>query len=196
MAMPREDDRRYLDARLLNLDRLLILAVITGAAIFYGLVAPRWSTLAGGPPMSGQALVTMLVVVPWVIFHGFFGVVTFLHHTHPRVPWLRTKRESSFFAGQVRATVHVTLPLWLERALHNINVHGAHHVDPRVPFLQLPDAQRRIEHAFGDHVIVERWSLGYLIAVTRTCKVYDYDRHRWHTFTSALDPRPTTGTRA
>ena len=72
-----------------------------------------------------------------------FAVVTLLHHTHPRMPWFRTKQESSFFAGQVQATVHVELPAWLELVLHNITVHNAHHVDARIPFQHLPEAQHR-----------------------------------------------------
>jgi len=120
--------------------------------------------------------------VPWWIFHVMFSVVTFLHHTHPCVPWFRTKQESNYFKGQVQATVHVELPTWLERLLHNITVHGAHHVDPRIPFRRLPQAQRRLESAFAADVIVERWSLRSFIAVTRLCKLYDYEAGGWCSF--------------
>lgn len=126
----------------------------------------------------------MVVVLPWWIFHVMFSVVTFLHHTHPRVPWYRTKRESNYFRSQVQATVHVELPTWVELLLHNTTVHGAHHVDPRIPFSHLPQAQRRLESAFTDDVIVERWSLRSFISVTRACQLYDYDAREWHTFRS------------
>ena len=85
-----------------------------------------------------------------------------MHHTHPRVPWFRTKRESSYFTGQVQATVHVELPKWVELLLHNITVHGA------------------------------------FITVTRACKLYDYEAHRWRTFreipgrSSTLHREPAT----
>ena len=182
MAMPRDDDRRYLNRRQLDADRLLVLGVVGAWAALCWNVGARWSTLAGGPPLTGPAVVAMVVVVPWLIFHVMFSVVTFLHHTHPAVPWFRTKRESSYFTGQVRATVHVTLPQWVELLLHNITVHGAHHVDPRVPFRHLPDAQRRIAGAFPGDVIVQRWSVGSFVAVARACQLYDYDRHQWRTF--------------
>jgi omega-6 fatty acid desaturase (delta-12 desaturase) len=182
MAMPRADDRRYLDARRLHLDRLLVLGVLAAAVTFCATGAPQWTTLAGGPALSGPAIVGMVVVGPWWIFHVMFSVVTFLHHTHPRVPWFRTKQESDYFSGQERATVNVTLPAWVELLLHNITVHGAHHVDPRVPFRHLPEAQRRLERAFSTDVIVERWSLASFISVTRACKLYDYDAHAWGTF--------------
>jgi omega-6 fatty acid desaturase (delta-12 desaturase) len=182
MAMPRQDDRRYLDRRHLAADRLLVLAVVGAWAAACWTAGPRWSTLAGGPRLPGPLVVAMVVLAPWVIFHVMFSVVTFLHHTHPAVPWFRTKLESSFFTGQVRATVHVTLPQWIELLLHNITVHGAHHVDPRVPFRHLPGAQRRIAAAFPGDVIVERWSAASFIAVARACKLYDYDTHEWCTF--------------
>jgi omega-6 fatty acid desaturase (delta-12 desaturase) len=191
MAMPRAEDRRYLNARHLDADRLLVAAVIgswTAACLF---VAPGWSTLAGGPALGGPALVAMVVVAPWWIFHVMFSVVTFLHHTHPRVPWHRTRQESSYFRGQVQATVHVQLPTWIELLLHNITVHGAHHVDPRVPFRHLPGAQRRLESAFAEAVIVERWSLRSFIAVSRVCKLYDYETHRWCTFLGAATAETT-----
>jgi omega-6 fatty acid desaturase (delta-12 desaturase) len=75
----------------------------------------------------------------------------------------------------------------MELLLHNITVHSAHHVDPRVPFRHLPEAQRRLEHSFASDIIVERWSLASFISVTRTCKLYDYEAHQWVDF----DGRPT-----
>ena len=115
----------------------------------------------------------------------FFAVVTFLHHTHPRVPWYRTKQESNFFVGQVRTTVLVKLPTVMERLLHNINVHGAHHVDPRVPFIALPEAQQRLQQHFVDDVILERWSVASFIATTRACELFDYDQRQWFRFRDA-----------
>jgi acyl-lipid omega-6 desaturase (Delta-12 desaturase) len=186
MAMPRDDDRRFLNARHLNADRALVLSCLGAAAAACWFVAPRWSTTLGGPPLGGASIVAMVLLGPWWIFHVMFSVVTFLHHTHPRVPWFRTKRESTFFATQVQATVHVELPAWLELLLHNITVHSAHHVDPRVPFRHLPDAQRRLEHSFSSDIIVERWSLASFIDVTRHCKLYDYDHRRWLKFPGTL----------
>ncbi len=185
MAMPRESDRRYLHAGHLAADRLLVAASLAAVGVVCWFFGPQWSTAAGGPALHPAVIVAMVVVLPWWIFHVMFSVVTFLHHTHPRVPWFRTKRESNYFAGQVQATVHVELPVWIELLLHNITVHSAHHVDPRIPFRHLPQAQRRLESTFVQDVIVERWSLRSFIAITRDCKLYDYDSHKWHTFKAA-----------
>ena len=113
-------------------------------------------------------------------------------HTHPSVPWFRTKEESSYFTGQVKATVHVELPTWVELLLHNITVHGAHHVDPRIPFRDLPTAQRRLESSFSEDIIVERWSLASFVAVTRSCKLYDYDRGCWLDFAGRETSTPAS----
>ena len=185
MAMPRATDRRYLNARHLAADRALVAAVVMGHVAVCWFSGPAWSTWAGGPALPPAAIVLGVVIVPWWIFHVMFSVVTFLHHTHPAVHWVRTRRESSFFTGQVRATVHVELPQWVELLLHNITVHSAHHVDPRIPFRELPTAQRRIETAFAADVIVERWSPRLFIEVTRACQLYDYDAHQWRRFGSA-----------
>jgi omega-6 fatty acid desaturase (delta-12 desaturase) len=182
MAMPRESDRRYLDARHLAADRLLVAVSVAAHVAVCWLAAPHWSTLAGGPRLPPWAIAAAVVVMPWWIFHVMFSVVTFMHHTHPRVPWFRTKRESNYFMGQVRATVHVELPKWVELLLHNITVHSAHHVDPRIPFRHLPRAQQQLESSFAGDVIVERWSLRSFITVTRACKLYDYEERQWRGF--------------
>jgi acyl-lipid omega-6 desaturase (Delta-12 desaturase) len=184
MVMPRASDRRYLNARHLAADRILVAAVIAVHVAVCWSLAPQWSTWAGGPALAPAALVGGVVIVPWWIFHVMFSVVTFLHHTHPAVHWVRTRSESSFFTGQVRATVHVELPQWVELLLHNITVHSAHHVDPRIPFRELPPAQRRIEAEFGTDVIVERWSPRLFLKVARLCQLYDYDTHQWRPFSS------------
>ena len=80
--------------------------------------------------------------------------------------------------------MHVELPVWVESLLRNITVHGAHHVDPRIPFRHLPPAQRRLESAHSEDIIVERWSLRSFLAVTRVCQLYDYDARQWRTFRS------------
>ncbi|HJV95161.1 MAG TPA: hypothetical protein VJ608_03955, partial [Albitalea sp.] len=183
-AMPRASDRRYLDNRHLAADRGVVAAGVASHVAVCCWLAPGWSTWAGGPALSPAVVVAALVVAPWWIFHVLFSTLTFQHHTHPAVHWVRTKRESSYFAGQVRATVHIELPRWAELWLHHITDHNAHRVDPRIGFRSLPSAQQRIEAAFAEHVIVERWSLGSLIRVTRSCQLYDYEAREWRPFAS------------
>jgi acyl-lipid omega-6 desaturase (Delta-12 desaturase) len=126
--------------------------------------------------------------VPWLVFHWLFGIVTLQHHTHPRARWFKTRDEWSFYEGQVANTVHVVFPRIIEFLLHNITVHGAHHIDPKVSLHNLPGTQLQLEQAVGLDVILERWSLTTHRRLMRSCKLYDYERHCWLDF----DCRSTT----
>ena len=66
--------------------------------------------------------------------------------------------------------------------LHNITIHGAHHANPKVPLYRLAGAQADLEQAFCADMIVERWSLSTHHRLFRTCKLYDYENHRWLDF--------------
>ena len=159
------DERRHLSVVSRRIDRGLVL-VYAGLLM---LVAVS----------NGLSAVIFFVGVPFLVFHWLFGMVTLQHHTHPSVRWCDTRREWSFATGQIRNTVHVKLPAVVERLLHNITVHGAHHIDPRVPLYALPEAQARLVESFGEDVTGEKWSLRWQIKLLRTCRLYDYDLHRW-----------------
>ena len=119
------------------------------------------------------------------------GFATFQHHTHPRVVWYADEGEWSFFRSQVQGTVHVEMPVWVERLLHNIMEHTAHHVDTRVPLYNLADAQRAVEAAYGEeNVIVERFTLAGVGRTFRTCQLYDYGAHCWLSFDGERTTEP------
>lgn len=152
------------------------------------LVCTYGCALVGFTASFGVSAVILAVLVPWLVFHWLFATVTLLHHTHPRARWCKTQAEWSFLAAQVRNTVHLRFPKLVDRLLHNITVHGAHHVDPKVPLYALPAAQTRLLESVGDEVIEHEWSLRSQLEVLRTCRLYDYDKHLWMDF----DGRPTT----
>jgi acyl-lipid omega-6 desaturase (Delta-12 desaturase) len=136
----------------------------------------------------GVSAMLLALLVPWLIFHWLFSIVTLQHHTHPRARWFSSRAEWSFYEGQVCNTVHVVFPRAVELILHNITVHGAHHADPKVPLYGLTRVQTRLEREFGEDMIVERWSLTTHRRLLRTCRLYDYERHQWLDF----DGAPTT----
>jgi omega-6 fatty acid desaturase (delta-12 desaturase) len=169
-----EEDRRSLNHAAARFDRGLVAA--------YVLV-----TLAIVMPF-GPAAVLLSLLFPWLVFQWLFGTLTLQHHTHPRTRWFRTRKEWSFYEGQIANTVHIVFPRIVELVLHNITVHGAHHADPRVPLYSLPAVQSQLERTFGADVIVERWTLSTYRRLLKTCRLYDYDQHRWLDF----DGTPTT----
>lgn len=173
------------------LDRLLVVSF--AAAQVGGLLA--WQSLAApagaAPLLACCAGLLAAVVLPWLAFCWFVGLVTFLHHTHPDVRWYANPSEWSFYGGNVQGSVHVIFPWPLDHLMHSIMEHTAHHADCRVATAVLREYQRQLEEAYAD-VVVERFSLAYLRRTLATCQLYDYDNHRWLTFAGhPTKPSPT-----
>jgi acyl-lipid omega-6 desaturase (Delta-12 desaturase) len=166
-----------------HLDRLLVVAFFALqlwvgyelSALTPDLALPRW-------------LITVsAVVLPWATWVWFGGVLTYLQHTHPRVPWYDDAGEWDFYDAQVRTSVRLTLPRWIERLSLSVLEHPAHHVDPAVSPHQLPAGQKALE-ACAPEAVVVRLTLREYLRICRTCKLYDYRRHCWLDFAG----NPTT----
>jgi omega-6 fatty acid desaturase (delta-12 desaturase) len=164
-------------------DRALVLAFVA-AELAFAVVAPP--TPLG--PITAAASVLVAVVLPFLVWNWVMAFATFQHHTHPAVPWYDREEDWSFFAGQVESSVRVRLPWFMEKLLHNIMDHTAHHVDPKIPLYNLPAQQTRLEVAFANEIVIEPWNLLAFARTLRKCKLYDYESHRWMTF----DGTPTT----
>ena len=70
-------------------------------------------------------------------------------------------------------------------------VHVPHHVDPRIPFHQLPTAATAIAAAYPDTVHVRRFSLRTYLRATRHCKLDDFTSGYWLPYSAAAST--TTG---
>ena len=187
---PSAEHRSHIDKRgTFAFDRALVIAFpLLQALVLATLMSHR--ELAS--PWVASATVALAVIVPFLTFSALIGFATFQHHTHPRVLWYDDEREWNYFRSQVRGTVHVEFPRWVELLLNNIMEHTAHHVDTRVPLYNLTSAQDAIEEAFGEeNVITERFSLSGLSRTLRVCQLYDYEQHCWMSF----DGVPTTDAR-
>jgi omega-6 fatty acid desaturase (delta-12 desaturase) len=128
------------------------------------------------------------VIIPFVLWNWLMGFVVFQHHTHPSVPWYGDEQDWTFYAGQVQSVVHVELPRLIELILHNIMEHTAHHVDPRIPLYNLEDCQKKLETAYRADLIVFPFTFGGYFKTLRTCRLFDYENHRWLDW----DGAPTT----
>ena len=140
-------------------------------------------------------------LLPWMLFNWQIGFLIFLHHTHPQVPWFDDEREWSFYAGQIRGTAHVVFPGPINWLIHGIMEHTAHHADPRVPLYRLGAAQRALELAIPDDIVIHAFTWHSFRYTLKVCKLYDYRNHRWlsfageptsspHVFSPALAPEP------
>ena len=145
------------------------LAVVAYAA---SLGALAW--VAGGP-----VAVLAAVVVPFAVFTWFIAFFVYLHHTHPEVAFYDDRREWSALDGQLRSSITIRCnPVW-EHLTHHILVHTPHHVDTRIPFYRLARASSDLAAAHGSEVTSYRFRWRTVSRIFRTCKLYDFDEHRW-----------------
>ena len=78
----------------------------------------------------GQALWPALLAgfaLPFIAWNWTIGLIVYLHHTHPEVPWHTSKREWQQDIAQVSATTHMLLPAVVGSWMHHIMEHPANH---------------------------------------------------------------------
>jgi omega-6 fatty acid desaturase (delta-12 desaturase) len=167
-----------------QLDRLLVLAFVL-VQLWIGYTLAKY-TMDPGLPRKLYALAA--VALPWMIWIYFMGTASFVQHTHPRTIWYDKESDWDFHDVQLTSSTHMILPWPLERILHNIMDHAAHHIDARIPLYELPASQRLLEQQAPEHTVVQRLTLREYFRICRECKLYDYKQHRWLNFQGS----PTT----
>lgn len=120
-------------------------------------------------------------VLPLAIWTSLMGFVIYVHHTEPEVAWFDQSEAWAASRPYLSATVLVEAP-WLDRLLHHIFQHPAHHLDMTIPFYRLKEAQRRLQVLVPDQIEVRRLTWSYYWQVVATCKVYDYTAAKWAPF--------------
>ncbi len=150
--------------------------------------------LAAAPSYSTTGSLTAIVLgflVPLFVFNTLFGATLFFQHNHPRVPWFRGPVDRENFVRPEYVTTHLVMPRWMARTMHSMFDHAVHHVNPRIPLYRAFEAQQYLDQRLrGAPIVVEPFSLTNLLRTLRTCKLYDFERHRWTDF----DGRPTSET--
>jgi omega-6 fatty acid desaturase (delta-12 desaturase) len=152
--------------------------------------------LAGAAVATQQSAVVLVVtgfVLPFLVWNWVMGVVIYLHHTHPLLPWYDDIDEWEAARDTGCNTVHVLFPGKLGRVLNNIMEHPAHHLDVRIPLYRLEAANRALK---GRDQVTQMLSLASIRKCIARCKLYDYDAHQWTNFaghpTSPSLPHPAT----
>jgi omega-6 fatty acid desaturase (delta-12 desaturase) len=122
-------------------------------------------------------------IVPFVTWNYYMGLAVYLQHTNVRVPWFDSESEwRRLVEGQQDVTCHVAFPGWFNFMTHNIMLHPAHHVHPKIPLYQLPRAKKVLAESLGDRFIRDTFTLSWFLRTMRDCKLYDYERHKWLDF--------------
>ncbi len=171
---PKRDFRGAMRMSRFVADCFLVVAFIAAQAALL-VVLTRWFG-------SRNSVIESLLFgqwLPFALWNWLIGFIIFLHHTHPRIPWFDDPEEWSFYKGQILGTAHVRFPGPINWVVHNIMEHTAHHADPRVPLYHLGKAQESLARAFPDDIIEHKFSWRSFRYTLRTCRLYDYRRHRW-----------------
>ncbi len=160
-------------------------AEFTGDSVLVTVFGAAWlATLAVIGTQRGINLFAVIglgFVLPFILWNWTMGLVVYLHHTHPDIPWFADKKAWTRARAQVSATIHLRMPKPFNALLHYIMEHPAHHLDAGIPLYHLKAAQKELEGLFGNCPNIHFTFREYL-HVVRTCKLFDYTRGAWTPF--------------
>ena len=146
--------------------------------------------LAAAPMYSNSSSLTAIVlgfVLPFYVWQMFFSFTSYIQHTHPDIPWFDDGVIRRDVIPPEQISLHLVFPSWLSWFAHHVYEHGAHHVNPRIPYHQLPQAQAKLDEVSPGRCVKVRFSFAMLNDTLRRCKLYDYERNVWLDFSG----RPT-----
>jgi acyl-lipid omega-6 desaturase (Delta-12 desaturase) len=143
---------------------------------------------------TGQSFWLLLllgVVLPFALWNAIMGFVVFVHHTHPDIAWFTKRQEWQRYRAYLTSTVHVRFPFGIDRLMHNIMEHNAHHVNPRIPMYKLRGAQKALQERFAGEFSAYKLDWRGYLDVVRRCKLYDYVNHAWLDYRGQVTSRVT-----
>jgi acyl-lipid omega-6 desaturase (Delta-12 desaturase) len=153
--------------------------LIVGA---YGVAASAAVCVAGvahyGDAAGGVWMWVKVFLVPWLCWNHIIGATVYVHHIGPGHVW-RRRDDWTRVTAQLETTSNLLMPRWYNFFVHNIYWHVPHHVDPRIPFYNLPHAAAVLHHEAGSRVAPRRFALREYLRTTHQCKLYDFDRGVW-----------------
>ncbi len=155
-----------------KLDSLLVTLC---AASWIGIVA----LVAQRTDQSFWLLMLLAIVVPFALWNITIGFVVYVHHTHPAIPWFQKRQEWQRSRAYLTSTAAVRLPFGIDRLMHNIMEHNAHHLNPRIPMFALRGAQRFLREQITETLPSYRLDWRSFRDCVRSCKLYDYNNHAW-----------------
>lgn len=131
---------------------------------------------------SPVQMIMLGFVIPFLVWNFMGGFTVYQHHTHETILWTRSRDDRNKYGGQEEFTMYVKYPAWYNQISHNIMVHTAHHVDPRIPSYYLSEAQEVLQNLLGEEMHKIDFSVSDLLRTLKSCKLYDYDNHSWQAF--------------
>ena len=132
--------------------------------------------------LDGFLGIFTMLILPFIVFNYVISLIVYLHHTHPDIPFFDTKTEWNHSIGALYCTTVIHAHWLIDCLTHNILTHTPHHVDIRIPFYRLKMAFQYIKMNYPTYLHEYNLNLNVLRHIFRSCKLYDYDAHTWHTF--------------
>jgi omega-6 fatty acid desaturase (delta-12 desaturase) len=127
--------------------------------------------------------------IPFLIWNAFISFLSIVQHTGTDVRWVMPTGVPSTVEQSMAGTVHVVLPEWIDRLLHRIMQHQAHHIHVGIPLQNLKVAQSAVEEMNGGR-LVHVWTPSYHLQLTRECQLYDPRFNRWRRFADVTAELP------
>jgi omega-6 fatty acid desaturase (delta-12 desaturase) len=134
---------------------------------------------------TGFAGILLYFVAPWIAIHIWFSVTTLMHHTAEDLPFL-VRQHWGRTGSRILLTTDFRYPQWLHFLTHNISVHTAHHVAPKVPCYNLQRATAALKEAYPGLIRERPFSFGRLWRIVTRCHFYDPETGYYSSFLSAL----------
>jgi omega-6 fatty acid desaturase (delta-12 desaturase) len=147
--------------------------------------------LAAAPIYSETSSLTAVLLgffLPFYVAVHLFSFTTYMQHSHPEIPWFDNKPDRKVFR-QEDISAHIVFPKWYQAFSYHIHEHPIHHVNPGIPFYRAGEAQSRLNEIMGEQAVSTRWTPGWYLHCMRTCRLYDFENHRWLDW----DGTPLTG---
>ena len=127
------------------------------------------------------------VIIPFIVFNYVIAFFVYLHHTHPEIPYFKTREQWSFAVGGIRCSTVIRMSRISEIMTHYIMVHVPHHVDFRVPFYNLDAAYSDLKDEYGQYITEYKFSWKKVWGIFKQCKVFDYEQQKWLSFSELKD---------
>lgn len=120
-------------------------------------------------------------LLPFLVWNWFMGIIIYVQHTHPAVPWYNDRTKWKAAQVKVFGAVHVQLAQPLNALSNNALEHNVHHLDPSIPFYQLPMKQEQMRRVL-DGIVVLKFGIRSYLSIVKECKLFDFERERWIRF--------------
>lgn len=134
---------------------------------------------------GGLIGVLTALILPFLVFNYFIALIVYLHHTHPDIPFFDIKKEWSHAVGALYCSTIIHCSKVSRLLLHNIMTHIPHHLDPRIPFYNLPQAYKALRGKYGEYFHEYQFNWLDVLSIFKQCKLYDFENKVWMTFKEA-----------